>query len=586
VTAHDLDAGDLQGLTPEEFEKLTFLLARGEDNGVVIVRNKDRGLDARLPDPLGRLTIRGWQAKRFSTGAVQWAQCEESLKTALAFWRPLRITFVFAHDLSAAEQKIFETRLVKSFPIVRLDFWSAEEVLRRLRETDEGQRAVAWLFGRQGTLEELLASMVGKEPVVGAGQIAERQAALNEQFDSDPHLYYTTVIRSEGAPETPPAPNSVASVVLSIEGQEVRFDLSERYHGALQDLGGGPILVTRDDAAGQRAGEALSAAVSEVERVAIDDGLGVFWPSIPVGLRGLLPEQPLWGAVELSAEGEDEVSSDAVLPMLVRVADESIGVGLTAAPEAERGFDATLIGATGGLEISLSLRFSDQKIEAMNARWRHTLGGGTAIEQLLSARLILAALQGSEIVFEIPSLEGPPGLATAVMDDHDLSADEIEQLSIRCTFLEYTCEVQGWLGVPLFPPVRLQPDDATELERALAVIRQPSRTGTWTALEIVDGDEDADVPAKVDAAILQPLYVRLFGQEHYLGMDLVQVHGAKIERSPEGTRLLPNDSEVLSALLHHPGDVPEEAASSKVGPRRGRVLIRPARAGPKEENDI
>jgi hypothetical protein len=116
---------------------------------------------------MGRLTLRGWQAKRFATGEVKWSQCEESVTTALAFWRPLWITFVFAHDLSATEQDAFQTRLVKAFPEARLSFWSAEEVLRRMRETDEGQRAVAWLFDRQGSLDELLASLVDKEPVVG-----------------------------------------------------------------------------------------------------------------------------------------------------------------------------------------------------------------------------------------------------------------------------------------------------------------------------------------------------------------------------------------------------------------------------------
>ena len=75
-------------MTPDQFEQLTFLLARGEAPEVVIVRNKDRGLDARLPDPMGRLTLRGWQAKRFATGEVQWSQCEDSIRTALACSAP------------------------------------------------------------------------------------------------------------------------------------------------------------------------------------------------------------------------------------------------------------------------------------------------------------------------------------------------------------------------------------------------------------------------------------------------------------------------------------------------------------------
>lgn len=85
MSARELRASDLQQLTPHQFEQLTYLLARAEDEQTVIVRNHDRGLDARRPDPMGRLTLRGWQAKRFVTAEVQWSQCEASVKTALAF---------------------------------------------------------------------------------------------------------------------------------------------------------------------------------------------------------------------------------------------------------------------------------------------------------------------------------------------------------------------------------------------------------------------------------------------------------------------------------------------------------------------
>src|SRR5271156_3644227 len=63
-----LDSFMLDVLTDQvadQFEALVFLLARTTDEGVVPVRAKDHGLDARLPDPQGR-TLRGWQAKRFT----------------------------------------------------------------------------------------------------------------------------------------------------------------------------------------------------------------------------------------------------------------------------------------------------------------------------------------------------------------------------------------------------------------------------------------------------------------------------------------------------------------------------------------
>jgi len=43
----------LDKLEPDRFEALAFLLARADDAAVVPVRNKDLGLDARLPDSRG-----------------------------------------------------------------------------------------------------------------------------------------------------------------------------------------------------------------------------------------------------------------------------------------------------------------------------------------------------------------------------------------------------------------------------------------------------------------------------------------------------------------------------------------------------
>lgn len=578
MRGRELRDTDLQQLTPHQFEQLTFLLARADDEQTVIVRDRDRGLDARLPDPMGRLTLRGWQSKRFATGEVQWSQCEGSLKTALAFWRPLHVTFVFAHDLSAIEQTEFRTRLVDAFRVVRLDYWSAAEVLKRMRETDEGQRATAWLFDRRGTLDELLASMVDKEPVSGARAIAERQAALNRQFDHDPHLYYTAVVRPHGAPQTPAAPGTVASVVLVMDGQEVRYDMSERYSGALGDAGGGPEIVARDDPAGRTAAEILEAATSATGAVTIEDGLGVLWREVPVGLRGLVPEDPIWGPVELGEvmAGAEPSSTTETLPMLVVSGDAQVGVTFVAADEPDDGWEITLVGATGGFELTQSFRTSQTGIEAMQTRWRHTLGVGPATDQLLSAQLLLGALQGDEIRLEAGDEEGGPrGRAIATIDEHDLDAEAIDDLRVHITFLTYLCEVQAWLGVPLFPPARPSRQDADELGRALALVRKPARVGTWSSIAVVERDQESSVD-EGDVAILYPAHVELFGLRHYLGMELMQVRGARIDRSGGQTTLRPGVTDAIWMQLHHPSELPEEAASRYVGEGRGRVLMRSA----------
>jgi hypothetical protein len=130
-------------MTAGELEALTYLLARTEDEAVLPVRNQDRGLDVRLPDER-QLTRRGWQAKRFEKGKIHWGQCRDSVETAVAFWRPPRITFIFAHELSADEQSKFRTELVErvDLPVV-LDYTPEAEIQRWLRDSPEGRQAAA-----------------------------------------------------------------------------------------------------------------------------------------------------------------------------------------------------------------------------------------------------------------------------------------------------------------------------------------------------------------------------------------------------------------------------------------------------------
>lgn len=135
-----------------------------------------KGLDARLPGPLER-TRRGWEAKRY-TSQINWGQCRESVRRALAFWRPPRITFCFPRDLSAAEQESFRSDLAGHFPEVRLDFWSGSELQRLIRDTDEGRRAAAWLFANpQADREAMLRAMAVGGELAGSPRCVRSGAA-------------------------------------------------------------------------------------------------------------------------------------------------------------------------------------------------------------------------------------------------------------------------------------------------------------------------------------------------------------------------------------------------------------------------
>ena len=167
----------LGGLSWEQFQSLVFLLARAEDSAVVPVRAKDHGLDARLPNSAG-LTLRGWQAKRY-TASINWGECQESARRAVAFWRPPRITFAFPRDLSAGQQKTFRTKLSERFRSVHFDWWGESELQRRMRDTDEGRRAASWLFAHlESDRDEMLRAMAAGGPLSDAGDAAKRLAEV------------------------------------------------------------------------------------------------------------------------------------------------------------------------------------------------------------------------------------------------------------------------------------------------------------------------------------------------------------------------------------------------------------------------
>jgi hypothetical protein len=167
------------------------------------------------------------------------------------------------------------------------------------------------------------------------------------------------------------------------------------------------------------------------------------------------------------------------------------------------------------------------------------------------------------------------GHATATIDGHDRDPEAIAQLGVHAQFLEQVCEVQAWLGTPLFPPVRPTPTDAAEISRALSLIREPVHTGTWTRIDVREHEQE-DYGDIAEAAILQPIELSVFGRTYYLGMQLVQVIDPVLEREPGGAQLRPGANDTVHVRLRHPHELPEEAASRYVGPGRGRVLIRPA----------
>ena len=542
----------------ERFESLVFLLARSQYPDVVPVRVKDHGLDARLPDPKGR-TLRGWQAKRHKD--INWNECQGSVRRAMAFWRAPRITFCFPNDLSARDQENFRLKLIDCFPHVRLDFWSGAELQRLIRDTPDGKRAAQWLFGNpDADRDAMLRALAVGGDLSTSEQAAKRQAVIQSFMDRDPHVHYTMVSRSPGGPETPPAEGTFLSVTLVIDEQEVRFDATERYPGALEDLGAVPSLAFADDEDGHRARDTASKLAREGGRATITAGLGTMMAAVPVGLRGLMPAEGLWGHAELVAVDEpvEESILEPTIPVIVRAAGTELGLVL-APGDAPKGWLGTMAGAAGGLELFQSVRGPSEGEIQSRLDWRYTRGEGTGLEQLLACRIMLAGLRGESV--ELIDPEDRRVLVAATIDPPQTAEDDIVELQELETFLGYVAEVEAWLGAPLSPPAHPTEADARALGWLVPLVRDPTQEATWTRIEMAPGAKRPENDGPWQFAFMQPLYAKIFGSDVYVGMEWWHIPGGMLEGEGDVLAIVPLSAPGKATVrLERPDVVPPEAA--------------------------
>lgn len=572
----------LEDLTPPQFEDLVFLLARIDHADVVPVRNKDRGLDARLPDRRQR-TLRGWQAKRHEKGRINWAECRKSVADAVAFWRPPQITFVFAHELSAKEQEAFRTELVVRVDLpVRLDFMPEAEVQRRLRDTPEGRQAAAWLFEGSETEGEAIrrALAMGGELRDGS-HVTERLGEIQRHLDRDPHLDYTTVTAKADAPATQAADGTAISIIRQEGEQEVRFDAREKFPGALAQLGLAGAFVFTDDEAGKEARQALAKAQRTGRDVSIGSGIGIQMANVPVGLRGLMPDEPVFGEVSLISTGTQSRPNNLNIVGILVAGSHELGMSFAPLEPPATGWDVNLAGAAGGLEIFHSMRQDPADALEHKLDWRHTFGEGTAVEQLLACRILQSALEGEPVRLLSSHDREQIWLLAPLEGDF---ADDIGDLESREQLLEAATELELWTGNPLEVPARASDEEIRQLFEVVSRIRSPEIDGKWEKVDLVAESDLPDEPFQV--RVLEAREATIFAVNLFIGIEVIDLPLA--EGTPKGdeVRLRPvRGHEKMSALLYPPSVYPAEVARPPGRQKGGRVLVRPPRsADPDQPN--
>lgn len=561
----------LEELDPGEFEALTFLFARAEDPAAVPVRNKDRGLDVRLPDAR-QFTRRGWQAKRYAKDEIHWGQCRESVETAVAFWRPPRITFLFAHELSAKEQVGFRTDLVEKIGHpVALDYVPEAEIQRWLRDTDEGRQAATWLFeDSEPAQEQMQRAMAMAGPLRDAMHAAERLAEIQAHLNRDPHFDYATVTDKVGAPMTPSAQGTVLSVFTRRDDVDVRFDAREKFSGAVEQFGMEGAIVFSDDEAGRQARQAIDEALRTGEGVSTPVGAGIRLSEVPVGMRGIMTDEPVYGELTLlPVETEAPAPPPSRLVGLLTAGEHELGVAFVAAETPVEGWDGTLAAATGGLHILHSIRGDESSLEH-HIDWRHIFGEGSALEQLLACRVLRAALAGEAVRLLVPTSRAQIWLLERFDGDY---AEDIRDLELREEFLGFVAELEEWVGQAIVVPARPSDEDVATLSRTLGRVRNSQSTGTWERIEATRIGEIPNHP--IEVLVHQPRYVTLFDQELFLGIE--QMHLPLAESSPteRGAELTPVPGhEQLAATLIRPAELAAEAIPGPGQPREGRIHYR------------
>lgn len=524
---------DLAALAPDRFQELVYLLAHAVELNTVPVKAKDQGLDARLPGARGRDTLRGWQAKRYTKG-INWTECEESVRRAQAFWRPRHITFCFALDLSAKDQAHFESRLVRRFPHLRLDYWSGSELQRLMRDTEAGQRAANYLFGDRAGDEAALrrAIATGGELTTGP-QAIERIAAIHEFMHSDPHFRYGLNLREPETPEAPPAPGTFLSVEVATSGGTVRIDASERHPGALPEHGPEGALVFSDDEPGRRAAEQIERLLREGGQARIESGLGIRMNRVPPALQGLLPTETEHGVIEISALPLEPLP-EFRQPVLLACGGTEALIELVSVDPPEE-WSGALAGGLGGLEVFFLIRGpAADRIES-HFDWRWRAGVGTTLEQLLACEVMIAALERSTV-----ELRDPRDDRVVVAGTMEEASDdaELEGLRGRRELLALLGELEAWTGEQLEPPVEWSEGDVGALQFAVGRIRRPVEDVTWTRQRLTVNDpklpEDLEQPHQL--ATVRPIGIRLFDREVWIGHELLHLPHVQFDLMEEGGR--------------------------------------------------
>lgn len=377
-------------LTADEWEELTFLLARREDNRVIRVQAPDGGFDTVLPDPgAPDRAQRGWQAKHF-TKRIHWKQCQDSLDDAVKNWGARRVTFVFPINLSQPALRTFREKLVDRHAGVSVDHVGADGVAAMLLADDQGERIAKRYFGESDPVAVMERAMRAGGELSRPEHVLDREAAISEFTDADPTFTWVVHKLPEDAPDLSATPGSAMRLTFGRDGWRLIADALPRSAGSLGDLGPSVRLLLD----GSREAEQINHWLGELRehggRLRLREGVRVAISGLPSPFGELVPDE-LHGEVLLRTTSPGS-------PFYARVCvtgdrgDAEMEIDLHPVDPGPD-YDTALEGQRGGLTVRIESRWEvDQGRGETHIAWRYRPGRHPAplADRAAAARMMVA----------------------------------------------------------------------------------------------------------------------------------------------------------------------------------------------------
>ena len=511
-------------LHDEEFEELTFLVARLEEPGLVRPKAPDLGLDGVLLGEGDAPAPRGFQSKHFTTGSPSWPQCRKSLDDAVANYDVKYVTFTFPRDLTGKQMIKFKEELAQRHTGVKVDWWGASQLTGRMLASEAGERIARHMFGVDD-FERVSRLIRAGQDLDTTGQAISVLGATSNLFSDDPYFDYSISTRPSSAPGTPPPAGTV-----------IRLEVSDDHGVHIIDAHATPAALAADrlpKATMHLVGDEAIRRFQEFMRVGgrleLSD-VRIDWEQQPKHITEFLGTEADAGTAILQSER-------MLPPRPMRIEFETTTGGAsvdfdmqpTAPPT---GWDFALVGQRGGTAVEMTLRQRGEAGE-LNMKWSWRMNASHSAEEHLVGLNMLKAAAGQGKVRVIDP-QHDVILSVGASPEQPPFDDTMEILK---QVLEDIVVLETWLGIKIDVPEEINGADANAVRRVAPLISGVERT--WNdmkfTLERDPGEGAFSEPGAVQ--VRRSLALDLFGRRYQLGDEATYVAGAKLastERVPGG----------------------------------------------------